>query len=102
MAESSDSVLKWLQEFYLSHCDGEWEHQSGCTIQTLDNPGWMFDFDLEGPLENKAFEPVKIRRTENDWVDCRVEGNKFRGAGGPNNLTELLNIFRDWTTKART
>jgi Immunity protein 53 len=99
MTESPDSVLNWLQEFYLSECDGQWEHGVGYTISTLDNPGWSIDFDLEAtPLENKAFEPIRLERTENDWVHCRVEANLFQGRGGPKNLTELLTIFRDWAS----
>ena len=100
MAKSSDSVLAWLEEHYLSQCDAEWEHQSGYTIQTLDNPGWIVDFDLKGPLQNKMFQPVKIQRSENDWIDCRIEGKIFRGAGGPKNLTEVLVIFRNWATNS--
>ena len=101
MAEDPDSVLEWLQEFYLSNCDGDWEHHAGITIATLDNPGWSVDFDLKGPvLANKAFQPVRIERSETDWIDCRVEGKLFRGAGGPHNLTELLTVFRDWVTNS--
>jgi hypothetical protein len=96
MAEASDPVLEWLQRFYLSNCDGEWEHQFGITIATLDNPGWSVDVDLKDGLENKYFEPLQIERSETNWVHCRIEGNKFRAFGGPNNLTELLVLFRDW------
>jgi len=100
MAEGSDSVLEWLQRFYLSNCDGEWEQKSGITIATLDNPAWSVDVDLKAGLEK--FAPLRIERSETDWIDCRMEGNRFRGACGPNNLTELLTLFRDWQTKART
>ncbi len=96
---SADSPLDWLQDFYLSHCDGGWEHGTGYTIATLDNPGWSVDFDLENtPLEGKAFNRIRIDRTDEDWVHCRVEANIFQGRGGPKNLTELLTIFRDWAT----
>jgi hypothetical protein len=99
MTESPDSVLEWLQKFYLSECDGQWEHGVGYTISTLDNPGWGVDFDLEATvLENKPFEPIRLERAESDWVHCRVEANLFQGRGGPKNLTELLSIFRDWAT----
>ena len=97
MTESSNGLLDWLQEFYLSECDGQWEHGVGYTISTLDNPGWSIDFDLEETrLENKEFDAVRLERTESDWVHCRVEENIFQGRGGPKNLTELLTIFRDW------
>ena len=99
MTENPNSLLDWLQEFYLSECDGQWEHGVGYTISTLDNPGWSVDFDLEATsLENKEFNSVKFERAENDWVHCRVEANLFQGRGGPKNLTELLTIFRNWAT----
>ena len=99
MTESSDSVLEWLQEFYLSGCDAESESGVGYTISTLDTPGWSVDFDLEATaLEDRPFKPVRIERTQDDWVHCRVEANLFQGRGGPRNLTELLTIFRDWVT----
>src|ERR1700761_9007288 len=97
MAERQQTAIEWLQEFYFSHCDGSWEHGTGFTISTLDNPGWSVTFDLETTsLEDKEFRPVTIERSENDWVHCRVEGNIFQGAGGPKNLIELLTIFRQW------
>ena len=99
MAENSDSLLEWLQDFYLSACDGDWEDGVGYTIATLDNPGWSIDFDLENTaLEDRPFKPVRIERSEHDWVQCRVDPKLFQGRGGPKNLTELLTIFRDWAT----
>jgi hypothetical protein len=29
-----------LQDWYAAHCNGEWEHQHGVVIESLDNPGW--------------------------------------------------------------
>jgi hypothetical protein len=97
MTGNPNALLDWLQEFYLSECDGQWEHGVGYTISTLDNPGWSVDFDLEATtLETRTFDGVRIERTDDDWVQCRVEGNIFQGRGGPRNLTELLTIFHDW------
>ena len=99
MPENSDSLLEWLEEFYSSQCDGQWEHGTGFTIATLDNPGWSIDFDLEGTvLEGKEFKSVRMERSEDDWVHCRVDTNVFQGRGGQKNLTELLKIFRNWAT----
>jgi Immunity protein 53 len=30
----------------LGHCDGDWEHSSGVSIGTIDNPGWSLDVEL--------------------------------------------------------
>ncbi|MBI5725190.1 MAG: immunity 53 family protein [Planctomycetes bacterium] len=90
--------LKAIQEWYAACCDGDWEHTYGVHIQTLDNPGWSLDVDIiDTPLENQKFEPVKLERSKNDWFYCQVIDGKFKGAGGPRNLGEILRIFRDWT-----
>lgn len=41
-----DNLLEWLQDWYLQQCDGEWEHFYGVKIETLDNPGWYIEIDL--------------------------------------------------------
>ena len=105
-----DDLISWLQNWYAAQCDGDWEHQYGVTIETLDNPGWYAVINLaETSLEGTTFRPVDERyRSEENWVDCRVvegdtEGNsvrdvggpQFRGAGGPHILSEILQIFRE-------
>jgi hypothetical protein len=95
-------ILIWLQEYYLSLCDGDWEHSYGFKIDNLDNPGWKLEFDLKDTaMEGQKFSPITIDRTEDDWVRCRVEENFFRAYGGPLNLAELLTIFRDWVEKTK-
>src|SRR5438874_4185980 len=84
--------LSWLQRWYSAHCDGEWEHGSGITIETIDNPGWSMTIGLYGTeLESATFEPVKTDISETDWVRCRVAEReqdkpstyrRFEGHGG--------------------
>jgi len=33
--------FEFIQSWYRDQVNGEWEHTSGVTIETLDNPGWM-------------------------------------------------------------
>ena len=33
-------ALNWINGWFQSNCDGDWEHGFGITIETLDNPGW--------------------------------------------------------------
>jgi hypothetical protein len=33
--------IRELQQWYLAQCDGDWEHEWGVQIGTLDNPGWV-------------------------------------------------------------
>lgn len=91
-------LLVWFQSWYNQQCDGDWEHTKGIKIDTLDNPGWRVDICLEDTeLEHKEFTLIEDFRTEDDWVVCRVEKNKYKGRGGPFNLEEILEIFHDWT-----
>ena len=89
--------LLWLQDWYSSRCNGDWEHQQGISIQTLDNPGWDVKIALIGTEQEdipfQAFE----RDGDEDWVICKVKDNQFVGIGGKKNLDEILQIFRAWT-----
>ena len=92
--------LQWLQKFYLSNCNEDWEHIYGISIATLDNPGWRIDIDLRDMiLEGKKFKEMHVERNNNDWTMCRVENNVFKGDGGPENLEEIIGIFRNWATE---
>jgi len=44
--------LRELQDWYLSQCDGDWEHQNGINIVSLDNPGWTVDIALAESLRS--------------------------------------------------
>lgn len=93
-------VLTALSEWYLSHCDGDWEHQRGIRINTLDNPGWSVEINLAGTaLENSKFEEVGWEKSTDDWTRCRVENSKFRAWGGPNNLVHMLTVFLEWKSR---
>ena len=97
------NLIKRLQKWYLSECNGDWEHRYGVQIGTLDNPGWMVDIDLHGTaMENVPFSPVKhgavADNIEDDknWMSCEVENRVFQGRGGPEKLEEILKVFLDW------
>ena len=94
---TSGSILFRLQNWYLSQCDEDWEHQNGVHIDTLDNPGWMMSVDIaETELEEKSFDFTKIERSEHDWIIARVDKKKFEIDCGPENLEEAMTIFLDW------
>jgi hypothetical protein len=90
--------LHWLEKWYRMNTNGDWEHQHGIKIGTVDNPGWRADIDIaETPLSAKPFVRVEIERNDSDWIRCWVEEGKFKIACGSLNLTEGLEIFRSWT-----
>jgi hypothetical protein len=92
--------LKWLKNWYLKHCDGDWEHYKRINISTLDNPGWTVEINVSDTnLEDKRFDTVDIERSDDDWIYCNAKDNLFEGNGGVNNLEEILDIFKDWAIK---
>ncbi|HUS34167.1 MAG TPA: immunity 53 family protein [Verrucomicrobiae bacterium] len=93
-------VLERLQTWYSQQCNGEWEHDSGIQIGTLDNPGWTVDIDLSGTnLENAQLEKSKTERSPQDWLVVWTENTKFKARGGPYNLTEILETFLNWAKR---
>jgi Immunity protein 53 len=89
--------LSLLEKWYLSQCNGEWEHQHGIRIETIDNPGWSLTINLNGTqAENGTLNLVKIERAENDWIHYWVEKNQFHARVGPQNLTEGIKTFLGW------
>lgn len=94
--------LAELQVWYASQCDGDWEHQDGVDISTLDNPGWSLVINLTGSaLEGHSFDAVEENyEHDTDWLRCWVADGRFQGAGGPLKLTRMLRIFLDWARTA--
>jgi hypothetical protein len=89
--------LAWLMAWYRSRCDGDWEHQNGIRIGTIDNPGWSLDVDLAETDHAACILPQKlIQRSDDDWVFFEMKESLFRARGGPENLSELIRIFADF------
>jgi hypothetical protein len=89
--------IKLLERWFTAAADGDWEHSGGITISTLDNPGWSLSVALkDSQLEGRPFVARSVERSEHDWCVCRIEGDQFRGYGGPGNLHEIIGIFLDW------
>jgi len=83
-----------IQNWYLSQCNGEWEHSYGVAIDTLDNPGWVVKIDLnKTPWEKAHFEELKFERAPDDWVRCLKEDAQFKGYGDSQKLELILNHF---------
>ena len=103
--------ISGLITWYLSHCDGLWEHEHfGIKISTFDNPALGLRIDLNGTeLENKVFEKF----TENysaddtdevdwkidlDWVICRkTDDNYFEGVSHPRAFKRVVEVFLQWS-----
>ena len=95
------AALSRLQRWYSSQCDGDWEHARGVEIRTLDNPGWLVTISLKDtPLEIREFVVVRNLNEEREWIDCEVKDSTFRGAGGPQMLGAILELFVRWAEAA--
>lgn len=95
--------LTWLQCYYLSCCNGDWEHTYGIKIDTLDNPGWVLTIDLEDTiLEDIPFNELRWNNNAQDWGRCIVFSKIFKAHGGPKNLSDLITIFRNWVEERDT
>lgn len=91
------NVFDALQNWYLTQCNGDWEHEFGIKIDTLDNPGWKVVIDLiDTPCENKIFNKINGQIDESNWLQCNVKENKFIGYGGVQNLIDIIRIFIAW------
>ena len=91
-----NNSFDWLQQFFLSNCDGEWEHEYGCTIETMSDPGWLIRFDLrETEHAAKVLEELEDRASPLAWLKCRMEAGVFEGQCGPRRLAECIDILRD-------
>ena len=99
------TTITELTTWFKQQCNGVWEHTSGVTIQSTDNPGWWLTIDLRGtPLEHKPFEPVVLGDfTGGDpappWLHCRVKDSVFHGAGDVERLDEILGAFLAWSRR---
>ena len=98
-----ESVLARLQQWYAAQCDGDWEHGYGIQIETLDNPGWRININLEGTdLKGIPFVPVEhgLKDDSTDWHRIWVENKQFQGAGDPTKLIFILDQFLVWAERA--
>jgi len=87
-------ALGALQDWYEKQTNGDWEHQHGVSIETIDNPGWRLQIDLnETALAMKPFPSVERQSGVADWVRCWIDNSTFHAAGGSRNLTEMIETF---------
>ncbi len=89
-------MIEWLQNWYRDQCDGNWEHDYGIKILTIDNPGWSVTVDLNyTDTVIKEIAPKLIEISESNWVNFKIHQNTFKGAGDPSKLGLIISIFKD-------
>ncbi len=98
---NKEDDFSWLIRWRHTQCNGDWEHSYGVHISTLYSPGWAVLINLQDTVEelqNKEFDEVAIKRTDQNWLFCRVRKSEFEARCGALNLPEVINIFRKWVT----
>ena len=106
MNDRGDAIGR-LMRWYASHCDGEWEHAYGITIETLDNPGWRIKIDLKDTgLDPNSFQPVVEGEDDGNhrddgsqigpWLTTHTDEGLWTAACSPDNLARVLELFLDW------
>jgi hypothetical protein len=96
------SVLTELQDWYASQCDGDWEHEYGIKISTLDNPGWWVSIRLgETNLEDIPFEEINTKAADGRWMMMRVRDQTWEAACDPSGLETALAAFIAWSRDPR-
>lgn len=89
-------MINWLEDWYLSMCNDDWEHSYGITIKTLDNPGWDITIDLtDTGIELEEEEWNYFEKDENQWYGFKIKNNVFNASGDPKKLNFLINLFKD-------
>lgn len=93
MKDTIDRIQNW----YKLNCNGDWEHNYGYSIATLDNPGWTVRIDLrETPLEKLDFQQNHQNPNyEHDWFQIKTESQVLQIFCGPDNLNQVFQIFFD-------
>lgn len=90
------NTLQWLQTWYESQCNGDWEHQYGVSIKTLGNPGWDLKIDIYNThLEGFEVDYQVVEKSESDWYSYKADKYKFEAFGDPSKLETLILKFKE-------
>lgn len=89
-----NTSLAKLASWYSSNCDGEWEHEFGIIIETLDNPGWSIKIDFAGTNHHADDVPWSLNEhSDLDWFGFKIEDGTYSASGDPSKLEFLIYQF---------
>jgi hypothetical protein len=89
------TLLRRFQNWYLTNCDGDWEHGYGISISTLDNPGWTIKINLSDTCLQDLQYDKQIDNGTVDWLFIKAADKVFEASGDPNKFSIILAIFLD-------
>lgn len=92
-----ENNINWLCEWYSNNCDGDWEHQNGVVIETIDNPGWNIIINIKSNLGKIEDIPwIHYEVDVNDWMGYKIENKRFEASGDASKLNLLIGLFREF------
>jgi hypothetical protein len=87
--------LSFLTAWFAAQCDGDWEHDLGIRIATLDNPGWAVDIRLgDTKLAGTVVDWQRVDEGDDVWLHWRSTGDMFEARCGPTDLARALATFQ--------
>jgi Immunity protein 53 len=90
------SAVKWLSNWYQSHCNGDWEHEEGIRIYSLDNPGWTIIIGLtDTEVEQVEMPYIIVENSEVDWHSMSITKGVFKASGDLSKLEFLIWKFKE-------
>lgn len=90
---SLDFVVSW----FMAQCNGDWEHDIGIRIATLDNPGWSVTVRIEDTqLDGTVTDWHVVDGPGDSWLHWRATGRMFEARCGPGDLVRALDHFRSF------
>jgi hypothetical protein len=93
-------ILDWIQHWFKTNCDGEWEKNEIIQITTLDNPGWEVEIDIsKTSIANLEVKWILNENSKHDWYGVKIENQRFIAAGDAAKLTFLLDLFKQMIDK---
>lgn len=93
-------ILNWIQDWFKSQCDGEWEKDEVIQITTLAAPGWEVEIDIsKTSIANLEIKWILNEINRQDWYGVKVENQKFFAAGDTGKLIFLLDLFKQMIDK---
>lgn len=96
----TDPSFAFLQDWFAQHCDGDWEHDLGVSIATLDNPGWLLRVRIEDTeIEGIEAPWTSSEESEHEWLTWRSTGLAFEAYGGSRDLLRLVAAFQAFATQ---
>ncbi|WP_433366812.1 Imm53 family immunity protein [Actinoplanes sp. CA-142083] len=92
---SVDEYFEFLASWYVAHCDGEWEHEFGVRIETVDNPGWNLRVDIIGTeMEGRIATRGRREFEGGGWLIVESDGRSFEASCDAMSLRLAVQEFK--------